>query len=117
MIALDPLPSLVPRNAQRNAVLWPELLQLGHDARGDDGRRLRKQQIHEGLLEVEFPAHGVGEEVCVDEDAVGGTEGFVGHEEHGGGGLGDLALGLFRVGFLLGFEGAGELVFGAGKEG
>lgn len=38
VVALEALPALVAGNAQGNAVLWAELLQLGHDARGDDGR-------------------------------------------------------------------------------
>ena len=74
MIALYALPPLVPRDAQGNPVLGAELLQLRHDARGDDGRRLRVQQIHERLLQFEFSADGVRQEIGIDQDAVAGTE-------------------------------------------
>jgi hypothetical protein len=34
VIALESLPALVARNTERDAVLGPEFLELGHDARG-----------------------------------------------------------------------------------
>lgn len=46
------------------------------------------QAVHEGGEEREFVVHGVGEEVGVDEDLVGGLQGGVVGEEHGGGDLG-----------------------------
>lgn len=88
VVALEALPALVARNAQRNAVLGAQFLQLSHDARGDYGGGFGVEQIHEGFVEFEFAVHGVREEVGVDEDVVGGPEGGVGLEEERGGDLG-----------------------------
>jgi hypothetical protein len=87
VIALQALPALVARNAQRNAVLGTQFLELGHDAGCDDGRGFGVKQVHEGFVELEFAAHGVRQEVGVDKDGVGGPEGGVGLEEEGGGDL------------------------------
>ena len=65
VVALEPLPALVAGNAQRDAVLCAELLELGHHARGDYGGGFGEEEVHEGGLEVEFCAHGVGEEVLL----------------------------------------------------
>jgi len=83
VIALQPLPTLVPRNLQRDAVLGSQLLQLGHDAARDDGLAGGIEGVHEGGQEREFVVDGVGEEVGVDEDLVGGLEGGIVLEEHG----------------------------------
>lgn len=74
VIALYALPPLVSRDAQGNPILGAELLQLRHDARGDYGRGLRIQQIHEGLLQFEFSADGVRQEIGIDQNAVAGPE-------------------------------------------
>jgi hypothetical protein len=88
VVALEPLPALVARDAQRNAVLGPEFLKLGHDARGDDGRGFGVQQVHERLVQLEFAVHRMREEVGVDEDGVGRAESRVGLEEERRGDLG-----------------------------
>lgn len=111
VIALQALPALVPRNPQRNPVLGPQLLQLGHDAGGDDGRGFGVQQVHEGLVELELGVHRVREEVGVDEDRVGRAQGGVGLEEQRGADLGHFALGEFRGLLFLRFEFAVGLVF------
>lgn len=87
VVALEALPALVTRNAQRNSVLGAEFLQLGHDAGGYDGRGFCVEQVHEGLVQLELGVDGVREEICVDEDGVRGPEGSVGLEEEGGGDL------------------------------
>lgn len=81
VVALEALPALVAGNAQGNAVLGAKLLQLGHDARGDDGCGFGVQQVHEGFVKLELGVHRVREEVGVDKDRVGGAEGGVGLEE------------------------------------
>jgi hypothetical protein len=105
MVALQSLPPLVPRNTQCDPVLRTQLLQLGHDAAGDDGPTLGVQARHHGLEHLELVLHCVGEEICVDEDGVGRFESCVVLEEEGGGDLGDLAdhivtFGGFRFGFV-----------------
>jgi hypothetical protein len=84
MIALQSLPALVPCNAQRNPILWPQLLQLSHHTGGNDGRRLCIQQVHERLVELEFRVHRVREEVGIDEHRVRRPQGGVGLEEERG---------------------------------
>ena len=115
VITLQPLPSLIPSNAQRNSVLWPQLLQLSHHAGCDDGRSFCIQEVHERFVQLEFRVHGVREEVGVDKHAVGGPEGSVGLEEERGGDLGDFAFGDFDGGFLFGFEVARVLVLLSAK--
>lgn len=84
VVALQTLPALVTGDAQGNAVFGPEFLEFGHDARGDCGDAFGVEGVHEGGEEVEFVGDGVGEEVCVEEDGVGGLEGGVVGEEEGG---------------------------------
>lgn len=117
MVALQPLPPLVARNLQRQAVLWPELLQLRHHARRYDGFCGGEEGVHEGGEQVEFVLDRVREEVCVDEDLVGRGEGGVVGEEHGGRGLGDLAdhRGGGGDGFADGFAFVLVLFAGGGK--
>lgn len=50
VVALEALPALVTGNAQGNAVFGAEFLQLGHDARGDDGRGFGVEQVHKGFV-------------------------------------------------------------------
>ncbi len=83
VLALEALPSLVTGDPERDTVFGAEFLELGHDAGGDDGRGFGVQEVHEGLVELEFSVYGVGEEVGVDEDGVGWAEGGVGLEEEG----------------------------------
>ncbi|KAB8337030.1 hypothetical protein FH972_021334 [Carpinus fangiana] len=91
VVALEALPALVARNLQREAVLGAELLELGHDAGGDDGAAGGVEGVHEGLEQGQLGADGVREEVGVDEDGVGRGERRVVREEHGRRGLRDLA--------------------------
>ena len=77
-----PLPPLIPGNPQRDPVLGAQLLQLGHDAIGDDDAAGCVQRIHQGGQEIELVLDGVGEEVGVEEDLVGRGEGGVVGEEH-----------------------------------
>jgi hypothetical protein len=44
--ALGPLPPLVARNFERNAVLGAQLLQLSHDAVGHDGTACCVEAVH-----------------------------------------------------------------------
>jgi hypothetical protein len=104
VIALEPFPALITRDAKRNAVFRTELFQLGHDARGDDGCGFGVEQVHERFVEFKFAAHRVREEVCVDEDRVRGPEGRVGLEEECRGDLGarevlDWCVCLFVCGY------------------
>lgn len=94
VITLQSFPALVPRNAQRNAVLGAEFFQFSHYAGCDYGRGLGVQKVHEGLVELEFCLDGVGQEVGVDQDGVRRPEGGVCLEEEGGGDLW-AALGMF----------------------
>lgn len=58
---------------------------LPHYARCDDGCALGVEAVHHGRKEVEFVLDGVGDEVGIDEDGVGGCKrGIVGEEERGG---------------------------------
>lgn len=61
--------------------------EVTYDAGCDYGSGLCVEQVHETLLQFELATDGVGEEIGIDQDAVRRTEGFVGHEEHGGGRL------------------------------
>lgn len=88
-LAGQALPALVAGDAQGDAVLGAELLELGHDARRDEDLALGVEGVHHALEELDFAGDGVGEEVGVDDDLVGGHEGGVVLEEHGGGCLGD----------------------------
>lgn len=88
VVALQALPALVAGDAQRDAVLRAQLLELGHDARRDDRDALRVEGVHHGLEEGQLALDGVGEEVGVDEDGVGRHESRVVLEEEGGGDLG-----------------------------
>ena len=88
VVALQPLPPLVPRNLQRDPIAGSELLELGHDAAGDDGRALGVEAVHHGGEELELVLDGVGEEVGVDQDRIGGLQGGVVLEEEGGWHLG-----------------------------
>ena len=88
VIALEALPAFIARNAQCNAVLWAELLQLSHDTCGDDGRGFGVEQVHEGLVELELSVHCVRKEVGIDENRVWGAESRVGLEEESRGDLG-----------------------------
>lgn len=88
VLALEPLPALVARNAQRDAVFWTEFLELRHYAGGYYGCGFGVEKVHERFVELQLGVHGVREEVCVYEDGVGGAEGGVGLEEEGGGDLG-----------------------------
>ena len=49
VIALQPFKAGVARDAQGDAVARAQLLQLGHDAVGDDGRGLGIEAIHHCL--------------------------------------------------------------------
>ena len=88
VLALEPLPALVARYAQRDAVFWTEFLELRHYAGGYYGCGFGVEKVHERFVELQLGVHGVREEVCVYEDGVGGAEGGVGLEEEGGGDLG-----------------------------
>lgn len=88
MIAPQPLPPLVSRDAQCDPVFRAELFQLRHDAIGDDGDTFGVEAVHHCLEQLELVLDGVGEEVRVDEDGVGRDEGGVVLEEEGRGDLG-----------------------------
>lgn len=91
MVALEALPALVAGDAEGDAVLGPQLLELGHDAAGDDGVALGEEAVHHGLEERQLALDGVREEVGVDEDAVGRHERLVVLEEERRGELRHLA--------------------------
>ena len=93
-----PLPALIPGNPQGDPVLGAQLLQLGHDAIGDDDAAGCVQGVHQGGQEIELVLDGVGEEVGVEEDGIGRLEGAVVLEEEGCGRLGNLADHLVRGG-------------------
>ena len=115
VLTLQPLPTLVSRDAQRDTVFWPQLLELGHHAVGDDGCAFRIQAVHHGGQQLEFGLHGMGEEVGVDKDRVGWDKAGVVGEEEGGGDLRDFAHD-FVGGFLLGDELGFGLIFFSGLE-
>ena len=110
VVALQPLPAFIPRDAQGDPILGAELFELGHDAVGDDGNALGIQTVHHGRLEFEFVLHGVGEEIGVDEDGVGRDECRVVLVEEGGGDLRDFADELVVSGLSFGFGLLLELV-------
>lgn len=56
---------------ERDPVLGPELLQLGHDAVGDVGDALGVEAVHHGLHHVQLILHTEVDEVGVDENVVG----------------------------------------------
>lgn len=91
MIAFQPLPSLVPRDPQRDPVFLPQLLQLGHHAVRDHGDAFRVQAVHHRGQHLELVLHGVREEIGVDEHGVGRDQGGVVLVEERGGDLGDFA--------------------------
>ena len=76
MIARQPLPALVAGDAQGEAVLGAELLELGHDAGGEDGDA--DGEFYEGnsmtladiLLQAGHP--GTTEEQLLEEDELQG---------------------------------------------
>lgn len=71
--ALQPRPALVARDAQRDAVLGAEFLELGHDAVGDGGGAAGVETVHHAGEEGELASDAVGEEVGVEQDRVGGV--------------------------------------------
>jgi hypothetical protein len=83
VVALQSLPSFISCDAQGYAVLRTQLLQLGHDACGYDGRGFSVEKIHEGLVELELSGNCVGEEIGIYEYGVGRAECGVGLEEEG----------------------------------
>lgn len=87
MIALYPFESRIPRDPQRNAVPRAEFLQLGHDAVGNARGGFGVETVHHGLHQLELLLDRKVDEVGVDEDGVGRSEGFVKLEEEGGGDL------------------------------
>lgn len=91
VIALQALPALVAGDAQRDAVLGAEFLELGHDARGDDGHALGVQAVHHRGLQLQLVLHRVREEVGVHEHRVRRHERRVVLEEERGADLRDLA--------------------------
>lgn len=88
MVTLQPLEARILRDAQRDAVLRAQLLQLRQHAVRHEGDAFGVQAVHHRRDDVELVLHRVREEVCVDEDGVGGREGRVVLEEEGGGDLG-----------------------------
>ena len=106
VIALQPLPPLIPRDPQRDPVFLPQLLQLGHHTISDDGDALRVQAVHHRGQQLELVLHRVAEEIGVDEDGVRGDEGGVVLVEERGGDLGDFADDV-RLGFGFLLEGLG----------
>ena len=87
MVAPQSLPALIARNLERDAELRAQLLQLSHDAVGDDGHALCIQAVHHRREQLEFLLDGMREEVGVDEDGVGRDESGVVLEEKGSGDL------------------------------
>lgn len=79
-----------------------EFFQFGHHAGGDDGLGFGEEAVHESGLEVQLRAHGMGQEICVDDDLVRGDEAGVRLEEEVGGCLGDFADGALGGFFLFG---------------
>ena len=84
MRALQPLPAFVSCDAQREAVFGAQLFQLGEHTGCDYGSAFGVEGVHHCGLQLEFLLDGVGEEVCVYKDGVGGDEGGVVLEEEGG---------------------------------
>ena len=98
--ARQPIPSFVPCHPKSQSEFCPELLELGNRAVRDHRRALGEQQVHQRRLDVDLVADGVGEEICVEDDLVGGLEGFVVLEEHVRGFLRDVT-GCFELVRLL----------------
>lgn len=78
----------VLRDAQCHAILHSQLLQLRHYTIRDDRHTLRQHAIEHGFEQVELVDDAEIEEVGVDEDLVGGTQGGVVLEEQRCGGFG-----------------------------
>jgi hypothetical protein len=88
VVALQSLEPRVFGDPQGQTVLDAELLQLSDHAIGDVGDALAEEAVHAGLEDVQLVLDGEVDEVGVDEDAVGRTEGVVVREEEAGGLLG-----------------------------
>lgn len=84
VVAFEPFPALVTRDAQGDAVFRAEFFEFAEHTGGYDGDAFGVETVHHCGEELEFVLDGVGEEVCVDEDVVGGDEGGVVLEEEGG---------------------------------
>lgn len=85
MIAPKPLPALIAGDPQRDAVLGPQLFELGHDAVGDDGGALGVQAVHHRGEKLKLMPHRVRQEIGIDEHGVGWDQGGVVLKEEGGG--------------------------------
>jgi hypothetical protein len=88
VVTLQALPALVAGDAEGKTVFCAELLELSHDAGGDDGDAFSVEAVHKRREQVQLGADGVGEEVGVNENRVRRDEGGVGLEEESGRDLG-----------------------------
>lgn len=66
VITLQALPTLIPRNPERNSVFGPQLLKFGHHAGGDDRRAFRQQAVHHAFEERQLSLDCVGQEIGVN---------------------------------------------------
>lgn len=81
VIALDSLEARVFGNAQCQAVLLAEFLQLGDHAVGDDRRAFGVEAVHHGGNDFQLVLDGMGDKIGIDEDGVGRCQGGVILEE------------------------------------
>ena len=77
----QPREARVLREAERDAVLRPELLELGHHRLGDARDALGVQAVHQRAVDVELVLDREVDEVGVDEHAVRRAERRVVREE------------------------------------
>jgi hypothetical protein len=66
VVALGALEARVARDLERHAEAHTELLNLRHDAVGDDGDALGQQAVEHGLEDVELVLNGEVDKVGVD---------------------------------------------------
>lgn len=81
VIALDSLEARVFGNAQCQAVLLAQFLQLGNHAVGNDGRAFGVEAVHHGGDDFQLVLDGMGDKIGIDEHGVGGCQGGVILEE------------------------------------
>jgi hypothetical protein len=95
VVALQPLEPRILGNPQGQSVLHSKLLQFGNDTVSDVGNALAKQAVHTRLEDVQLVLDGEVDEVGIDEDAVGRTQGVIVSEEKTGRLLGTMWEGRY----------------------
>lgn len=94
MATLQPRPLFISCDPQRDTVLGAEFFELRHNTVGNSGGARGVEAVHHGREEGKLAANCMREEVRVNEDGVGGSEGGIVGEEKGAGDLGTIFGGV-----------------------